>query len=157
MIEVTAGGPVGEGAEAALLVGAGSDGTFDAAAGWVLEQIPWIGDRLETDEFTGKPGQVASFACGSEVPYDTVVFVGLGDDPDPDTVRRAAGAAARSLTKAETVATSLHGACEGGAGAAAFGLVLGGYRFDRHKSQPSTKVATKDPAATMNTAFLRPV
>lgn len=143
MIEVSNGGAVGEGAESALLVGAGSDGTFDAAAGWALEQIPWAADRIEAEEFTGKTGQLVVVPGGAEMPYQLVAFVGLGDDPDHEVVRQAAGSAARALKTATSVASSLHGACEGAAGAVAMGIELGGYSFDKHKSEPKpTRLAS---------------
>jgi leucyl aminopeptidase len=136
VIEVRTGGPVGSGDEAALLVGAGSDATFDEGAAWVIERMPWITDRLEADEFTGKPGQVAVFPGGEAVDYSQVVFVGLGADPDADAVRRAAGAGARAVKRSASLATTLHGACAGAAGATAAGIALGVYSFGKHKSDP---------------------
>jgi leucyl aminopeptidase len=58
-------------------------------------------------------------------------------------VREAAGTAARALKSSATIATTLHTACEDGAGAVAMGLVLGAYSFDRHKSEPKpSNIAT---------------
>lgn len=147
MIEFTTGGPVDEGGADALVVGVGSDLAHDAAAAWVIEQLPWLEHRFEAMEFTGGSSQVMSVTGGEAVPYQDVVFVGLGESPDTETVRRAAGAAVRNLSKASSIATSLHAACDGGAGAAAMGMTLGAYSFDRHKSEPK-------PSSVESVAFL---
>jgi leucyl aminopeptidase len=109
----------------------------------VLEQLPWVVARLEAEEFTGKPGQMVLLPSGEAVPYAQIAIVGLGDDPTAEVVRRAAGSAARALKSSASIASSLHGACEGGAGAVAAGLVLGGYSFDKHKSDPKASRITE--------------
>lgn len=136
MIQFTAGGAVADGSGDALLVAVGADGAYDSGALWVLEQLPWMTARLEATEFTGKDGDIAVVATGGTLPYGEVVFVGVGEDPTPETVRRAAGSAARSLKTVATISTSLQRSCEGGAGAVAMGLALGAYSFDKHKSEP---------------------
>lgn len=135
MIEVRAGGGIEEGPAAALLVGVGTGLAFDRGAAWVVESLPWLVERFDVKDFTGKPGELMSVGVGEDFPYREVVFVGLGDEPDAEAVRSAAGAAARSLRAVETVATTLHEACSGGAGASAMGMVLGAYSFDKHKSE----------------------
>ena len=82
------------------------------------------------------------------LPVSSVLTIGLGK-PRPawpvDTIRRAAGVAARSLGNAETAITTLtelpgdldDGVCS----AAVEGLILGGYRFDAFRSG---KTAPKD-------------
>ncbi len=143
MIQVAAGAPIAETEAQALLVGARSGVELDAGGAWVVERLPWIADRFEEKEFTGKTGEILSIPAGDGLPYKDVVFVGLGDDPDAEDVRRAAGAAARSLKTAATVATTLHSACAGGAGAAVQGIALGAYTFGRHKSEPKpSKIET---------------
>jgi leucyl aminopeptidase len=81
----------------------------------------------------------------SSLPVASVLTIGLGKQRDEwpaDLVRRASGAAARSLGTAEAVITTLselpgEGICE----AAVEGLVLGSYRFSAFRS---AKTAPKD-------------
>jgi len=136
VIDFLTTGPIEEGTGAALLVGVGADNAFDSGAAWVIEQAPWIAARLEAKEFTGSRGEIAVFASGEAVPYSEIAFVGLGESPTAEDVRSAAGSAARSLSRATTVATTLHGACADGGGAVAMGFALGAYSFDKHKSEP---------------------
>ena len=91
-----------------------------------------------TADFRGKVGEVAAFACPG-APFSRVVFVGLGrmDELTPETVRRAAGAAARALLPSTaTVATTLALVDPAPAyvRAVAEGLLLGAHRDDRFKS-----------------------
>lgn len=89
---------------------------------------------------TGGSEQVHRLVLPS-LPVDSVLTVGLGK-PRPawpaDTIRRAAGVAARSLGNAETAITTL-AALPGDldddvCSAAVEGLILGGYRFDAFRS-----------------------
>lgn len=124
-----------EGAADALVVGVGADLALDPAARWAVEAMPWMADRFERHEFSGKTGQKLAVASGGAVPFTDVVFVGLGADPDAEALRRAMGSAVRHLERSTSIATSLHGASADGAGAVAMGALLGAYRFDRHKSE----------------------
>lgn len=135
MIEIgTAGQIEGTGADV-LLVGAGSDGTFDTGGAWVLEQVSWARERLEQEDFTGKADQLVTIDTAPPG-YRAVVVVGLGDSPSAESVRRAAGSAARAVKGSRSIATTIHGWAPNGAGAVASGMVLGSYTFDRHKSDP---------------------
>jgi len=136
LIEFQTAGPIDDGTEDALLVAVGADSAYDAGATWVIDRLPWVGDRLEAKEFNGKKGSVAVITAGDALSYDEIAFVGVGEAPTPEVVREAAGTAARALKSSATIATTLHTACEGGAGAVVMGLVLGAYSFDRHKSEP---------------------
>lgn len=99
----------------------------------------------------------------SALPVGSVLAVGLGksrDEWSAETIRRAAGVAARSLSGVENVYTTLSHL---DLGAAIEGLVLGAYRFSEFRSEktapkdagvrkitaltPDTKAATKDAAA----------
>ncbi len=98
-----------------------------------------IGDGLEGQldllDFTGKLGQVAIVpASGS--PFATYAFVGLGDDVDLEVVRQAAGWLARSVSRIEEIATTMHLIdVDGAAAAFAEGFQLGLYRFDKYRSE----------------------
>jgi len=97
------------------------------------------------------------------LPVDSVLAVGLGRERDQwpaETIRRAAGAAARSLSGVETVITTLS---DIDLEASIEGLILGAYRFTAFRSDktaprdagvrkvsvltPDTRAATKDIAA----------
>jgi len=136
VIEFRSVGAVEDGSGEALLVSVGAEDAYDDGAVWVLEQLPWVSARLEAREFSGKTGDIAVIAAGDAIGYDEIAFVGLGGDPTTETVRCAAGAAARSLKTAATISTTLHRACDDGAAAVAMGLALGAYSFDKHKSEP---------------------
>ncbi|MCH9702298.1 MAG: leucyl aminopeptidase, partial [Actinomycetia bacterium] len=72
------------------------------------------------------------------LPFDSVLTVGLGkprDEWPAETVRRAAGVAARSLSGVETVYTTLS---DLDLEAAIEGLILGAYRFTRFRSEKTT-------------------
>ncbi|MGE2688718.1 leucyl aminopeptidase [Mycolicibacterium pulveris] len=84
------------------------------------------------------------------LPVDSVLAVGLGKNSgewSADVIRRAAGAAARSLNGAETVLTTLS---EIDLTAAVEGLILGAYRFTDFRSD---KTAPKDPGLRAITAL----
>ena len=83
---------------------------------------------------TGKAEQVVKLPTRGAITAPVLVAVGLGaaaDGPDADLVRRAAGAAARSLAGTAHVVSTL-GALD--AEAAVQGAVLGGYVFDEFRS-----------------------
>jgi leucyl aminopeptidase len=84
------------------------------------------------------------------LPVGSVVAVGLGKERDEwpaDVIRRAAGAAARSLNGTETVITTLS---DLDLSAAIEGLILGAYRFTDFRS---SKTAPKDAGVREITAL----
>ncbi|MGX9792252.1 leucyl aminopeptidase [Mycobacterium sp. MMS18-G62] len=89
---------------------------------------------------SGGEGQLNRLVIGS-LPVASVLAVGLGaprDEWPADKIRRAAGVAARSLDKTESVVTTLSVV---DLGAAVEGLILGAYRFTDFRSE---KTAPKD-------------
>jgi leucyl aminopeptidase len=108
------------------------------------EAVAEIQDGLRALEATGGSEQVHRLVVSS-LPVSSVLTIGLGK-PRPewpaDTIRRAAGVAARSLGTAEAVITTL-GELPGDdvCSAAVEGLVLGSYRFTEFRSE---KTAPKD-------------
>ncbi|MDP7724308.1 leucyl aminopeptidase [Mycobacterium sp. TY814] len=117
------------------------------AAGTALlpaEAVAEIEAGLKALGATGGSEQVHRLVVPS-LPVASVATIGLGkkrDEWPADLVRRAAGAAARSLGTAEAVITTLaelpgDGSCE----AAVEGLILGSYRFSAFRS---AKTAPKD-------------
>ncbi|OBK96826.1 leucyl aminopeptidase [Mycobacterium sp. 1165178.9] len=103
-----------------------------------------IESGLRALEATGGAEQVHRLVVPS-LPVSSVLTIGLGK-PRPewpaDTIRRAAGVAARSLGKTESVITTLAELPGAGVVAAAVeGLILGSYRFTEFRSD---KTAPKD-------------
>ncbi len=132
-----------------------ADGYLDA------ETVGEIEAALEALGAKGGNEQLTRIVV-SALPVGSVLAVGLGksrDEWSAETIRRAAGVAARSLSGVENVFTTLsHLDLE----AAIEGLVLGAYRFSEFRSEktapkdagirkitaltPDTKAATKDAA-----------
>ena len=93
---------------------------------------------LERARFEGKSGQSVTYQTGVSHPH-TVIALGLGDEPDTDTVRRAAGILGRKSSREPAVATTL--AHHGPAAALVEGFMMSQYSYDRYLSEP-------DPALT---------
>jgi leucyl aminopeptidase len=96
---------------------------------------------LDDQEFDGSAGSSATFNTGSADGVRTVVVLGLGDQPDADAIRVAAGLLGRATSKAPSVATDL--ALLGPTSAVVEGVVMSHYRFDAYKSKatpPSTEL-----------------
>ncbi|MDA2978626.1 MAG: leucyl aminopeptidase [Actinomycetota bacterium] len=121
---------------------------FDIAVVPVLkDRTTIVGDPLAPDldayerlldarEFSGKVGQTLFVQTPDGVAPETLL-VGLGDDVDAESLRRAAGGAVRSLHGYASVGTTLHLVdIEDSGGAVAMGMWLGSYSFDEYKSEP---------------------
>ncbi|MCW2664765.1 MAG: leucyl aminopeptidase [Mycobacterium sp.] len=108
------------------------------------EAVAEIQDGVRALDATGASEQVHRLVVPS-LPVSSVLTIGLGkprSEWPADTIRRAAGVAARSLGTAEAVITTLgelpgDGVCS----AAVEGLVLGSYRFTDFRSD---RTAPKD-------------
>ncbi|UMG94958.1 M17 family peptidase N-terminal domain-containing protein [Nocardioides sp. TF02-7] len=92
---------------------------------------------LATVGMTGKPGEVVKVPTAGTIGSPLLVLVGLGSDPDALAVRRAAGAAARAVTNAATVALALPATTPELVRAVLEGYRLGGYTYSRYKSNGS--------------------
>ncbi|WP_077080666.1 leucyl aminopeptidase [Mycobacterium numidiamassiliense] len=114
-------------------------------------------EEIEADllalEATGGSEQVHRLVVPA-LPVASVLTIGLGkprDEWPADTIRRAAGVAARSLGGAEAVITTLAELPGEDVGAAAVeGLILGSYRFTAFRSD---KTAPKDKGLTKITVL----
>jgi len=133
---------------AALVVGAhsASDGPQPAPGAESADQA--LGGRLAATltalDFTGKAGQIAKIPTLGAGPAPLIVVVGLGDAPesgayDLETLRRAAGAATRSLAGSARVALALPAATAEQAEAVALGGLLGAYAFNRYRTTGESK------------------
>jgi len=113
---------------------------------------------LRDNNMKGKLGETLSVPTLGRLEARTVLLVGLGKRADvkPDTLRRAAGRAARGARRFESVATTLARAARPAAEAVQAvveGLLLGSYRFDRFKSQ-STDGDAPDRSALATVTLL---
>jgi len=94
---------------------------------------------LETLGASGAEGEVTKLPAPAGFKSPVVVAVGLGTEPEKDaaytgeTLRRAAGAAARALAGSQKAAFALPLADAADAGAVAEGALLGAYSFDAYK------------------------
>ncbi|KAA1416990.1 leucyl aminopeptidase [Nocardioides humilatus] len=89
---------------------------------------------LATLGLGGRAGEVAKVPTNGTIGSPLLVLVGLGGDPDELAVRRAAGAAARAVTNAASVALALPAETPELVRAVLEGYRLGGYSFTRYKS-----------------------
>ncbi len=93
---------------------------------------------LATVGATGKPGEVHKIPTSGAISSPLLVLVGLGADPGPEDVRRAAGNAARAVTNAASVAVALPADSADLVRAVVAGYRLGAYAFTAYKSRPGT-------------------
>jgi len=118
-----------------LAVAAGAE---EVGAAWGRRLRP----LLESLGFKGSVGEVARIPSAGVVNAHLVVLLGLGDVDavTPEVVRRATGAAVRSIPNAATLALALPADTLPLLRALTEGAVLGGYAFTRYKeeSAPST-------------------
>ncbi len=103
------------------------------------------------EDFTGKADQTFTFNTHGKIGARRVVLVGLGNRQKPETelLRLACGLAAKTALKLGAAALALclpeEGELAGVLQAAAEGLLLGLYRFDRYKTGDKAK-ARPEPA-----------
>ena len=90
---------------------------------------------------TGKAGEVVKVPTSGAISSSLLVLVGLGDNPDDKAVRSGAGAAARAVTNAASVALALPSSSPSLVRAATEGYLLGSYTFTTYKTSSSSKVA----------------
>ncbi|GHB13484.1 putative cytosol aminopeptidase [Streptomyces tendae] len=116
---------------------------------------------LETLGASGSEGEVTKLPAPSGFKAPVVVAVGLGAEPEKDagfdaeSLRRAAGAAARALAGAKKAAFALPLAEAADAGVVAEGVLLGAYSFDAYKeSAKETKAAKGNGKAPLAEAVL---
>ena len=130
------------------LPGPGSKDVDEALGGTLAGTLAALGA-------TGDPGEVTKIATGGRLTAPLLAAVGIGaagDSSDaaldPEVLRRAAGAAVRTLAGAgpgeareRRIALALPARDGAEAEAAAIGGLLGGYTFRRYRSEPAGQVA----------------
>jgi leucyl aminopeptidase len=140
MTEIVSGGSLADAAGDLLAVPVFAERTYGPGGAAVAELLGgWLDDYLESQEFTGKPGQQVAVP-GGELGFTEVLFLGLGDEVDAEAIRRAAGTLGRAARPFPEVATTLHMVdVEGAAEAVALGFLLGSYSFDEYRSEPKER------------------
>ncbi|MEX0427015.1 leucyl aminopeptidase [Nocardioides sp. DS6] len=98
---------------------------------------------LATLGVTGKAGEVTRVPTGGVLSSPLLVLVGLGKDTGPDAVRRAAGAAARAVPNATSVALALPADTPELVRAVTEGHLLGGYAFTTYKKNGDDKAPSE--------------
>ncbi len=101
------------------------EGAEDVASAWGRKFRP----TLASLGVTGKAGEVVKLPSSGNVKSPLVVLVGLGDSATPASLRRAAGAAARGVTNAASVALALGSPDAATVRAVTEGWLLGGYTY----------------------------
>ncbi len=86
---------------------------------------------------TGKAGEVVKVPTAKTIGASLLVLVGLGESADADACRRAAGAAARSVTNSASVALALPADTAELVGAVTEGFLLGSYAFTTYQTKPA--------------------
>ncbi|MEI7056741.1 leucyl aminopeptidase [Nocardioides sp. CCNWLW239] len=149
----------------AVVVGIGQgaeDGAKDVVCVTGAEDVKtaygrrWRG-MLATLGVSGKGGEVTRLPAGDEIGAQLLVLIGLGKPNQDgtystDAVRRAAGAAARAVPNATSVAVALPADTPELVRAVTEGYLLGGYTFTSYKSAAAT--SGKNSTGPSDVAFL---
>ncbi|MGN9839632.1 leucyl aminopeptidase [Nonomuraea sp. H19] len=127
----------------ALIVGfrSGEEGPRPATGAESLDAA--FGGRLAASldavAFSGKAGELAKLPTFGAIAAPLLVAVGLGDSCDAEGLRRAAGAAVRSLAGTSRAALVLPADSPEEAEAVALGGLLGAYAFARYRTNGGQK------------------
>jgi leucyl aminopeptidase len=150
-----------------IAVHAGPDGPQPAPGTKDVDDA--LGGRLAatlaTLGTTGEAGEVTKIATGGRLSAPLIVAVGIGADGgdapiEPETLRRAAGAAVRAVgsprgggqAQQRRIALALPARDQAEAEAVVLGALLGGYTFGRYRSEPATQAALLLVASGSDTA-----
>ena len=103
---------------------------------------------------TGEADEVHRIPTGGAVkaPVLALVGIGSGTEPDPERLRRAAGAAARRVTGVESLGLAFPADDAAAVGAVVEGALLGAYVYDRYRAakatqRPASRVEVSSPLA----------
>ncbi|MCO5967055.1 leucyl aminopeptidase [Actinoallomurus soli] len=105
----------------------GAAGVDEAFQGRLVDALSGLGAE-------GKPGEVTKVPTFGNLAAPLVVAVGLGESYDAEALRRAAGAALRSLAGSGSVAVLLPAATADEVAAVATGALLGNYAFLNYRT-----------------------
>ncbi|GAA4230059.1 leucyl aminopeptidase [Actinomadura meridiana] len=116
---------------------AGSEDLDRALDGRLAEALTALGA-------TGKVGEVTKLPALGAVTATVIAAVGLGESPSAEDVRRAAGAAVRSLAGTARVAVALPTASAADVENVALGALLGAYSFDTYRTGDDHKAPVQE-------------
>ncbi|GBE25400.1 MAG TPA: leucyl aminopeptidase [Actinobacteria bacterium] len=144
MITVSSGEALLDESGDAFVVPVFADLTWGPGTAEIAEQLgDWLEGELAAQKFTGKAGKTATVP-GVGTNYGRIVFVGLGDEADTESLRQAAGCAANATSQSERVVTTLHTVdIDGATSAVILGFMLGAYSFTERKSEPEASVTAE--------------
>ncbi|MFV2001073.1 MAG: leucyl aminopeptidase [Acidimicrobiia bacterium] len=139
MIDIVAGDPAG----ADVLIIPVLVGRIVACEPDLAPHLDDVSSLLDARDFTGKNGESVFIQTPAGIAPE-VLLVGLGEEIDAESLRRAAGHAVRRVSRYQTVATALNQVdIDGAANSVALGSWLGGYSYDEYKSDPKTAVLSR--------------
>lgn len=153
-LDLIATSPAPASADALVVAVAKSDdGPRILASEQVLAGLAAVTDLLPALGVSGKADEVLRVPAGADLPGKVVVLSGVGaagtDGPEPEALRRAAGAAVRSLAGTDRTVLALPAETADQVGAVAEGALLGAYRFDHYKSSDPAPVARLELLTTL--------
>jgi leucyl aminopeptidase len=113
--------------------------TWGPGAEWAANRLgDWVPTYLESRDFSGKAGQLVTLPGAGALGFESVLFVGLGDEADVEGLRRAAASVGQATRTRPSVATTLAAVdLDEAVEASVFGFALGQYSFDRYRSEPT--------------------
>lgn len=119
-----------------------------------------LADSLSGLGVSGAADEVTRVPSGDGITAPVIVLTGVGrvggrSGPDPEALRRAAGAATRSLAGTATVALALPGQEPGTVAAVAEGALLGAYAFTRYHGAGARDAKPAVRAVTVATPLAR--
>ena len=97
-----------------------------------------LNGQLKSLGITGASDEVLRVPAGDDVNASVIILTGLGTDESaeqPESLRRAAGAALLSADGFENIGLALPTTDAASAGAVAEGALMGAYRFDTYRAQ----------------------
>ncbi len=124
---------------ASLLVGLrpGAEQPVVSASGLSASALASLASAAAVLGLTGKVDESAKIPAPQGVSAPVVVFVGLGDKPTTETLRRAVGAAVRGLSDNDSIAIAVPTTSVEQVAAVAEGALLGAYRYTAYRSGAS--------------------
>ncbi|MEN8706299.1 MAG: leucyl aminopeptidase [Nocardioides marinisabuli] len=107
---------------------------------------------LASLDVKGSVGEVTRVPTSGTIGAPLLVLVGLGKDPQPADLRRAAGAASRAVTNAADVALALPAETAADVRAVAEGWALGAYTFTTYKQDTAKDATTAGEVVLLSSA-----
>ncbi|NND02027.1 MAG: leucyl aminopeptidase [Acidimicrobiia bacterium] len=134
-LEIRFGEAIADTSGDVLVVPMFEGGAWGPGGDWITERLPSLEGFLETSGFTGASG-TKTVPAGDDMPFTAVMVLGLGEEVSSESLRKAAGRAARASKEFESAVTTLHLVdIDGAAEAVAFGALAGMYKFEAFKSE----------------------